>query len=234
MEVHELDLTGLSHRCAQESGRYFRGERYEPRFCYELFRRAFVEEDQLAWDHLYNVYKPLIIGWVTSNPAFPGSGEEIGYFVNRAVEKMWVSISAEKFDRFRELSGLLRYLKMCVGSVIIDHIRTRERYKLELVDENPANLLVDEGPGIEEQVSNQVDSGVFWNLMEGLVKDQRERYLLLGSYVYALKPREILNQYPGVFGDIKQIYRIKENLIARLRRNPDLIKSLSDYVGETE
>ena len=233
MEVHELHLTELSHRCAEESGRYFRGERHEPRFCYELFRRAFVEKDQLAWDHLYIVYKPLIIGWVTSNPAFPGSGEEIGYFVNRAVEKMWVSISAEKFDRFRELSGLLRYVKMCVGSVIIDHIRTRERQRLELVDENNAKILKYEGPDVEKQVINQVDSAVLWNMIDDLVKDPRERTVLLGSYVYALKPREILNQYTGEFSDIQQIYRTKENLIARLRRNPELIKSLSEHVGET-
>ena len=120
-----------------------------------------------------------------------------------------VSISAEKFDRFG-LSGLLRYLKMCVGSVIIDHIRTRERYKLELEDENPVNLLVDEGQGVEEQVISQLDSAMLWNLMDDLVKDQREWTVFLGSYVYALKPREILNQYPGEFRDIKQIYRIKK------------------------
>ena len=120
MEVHELRLTELSHRCAEESGRYFRGERHEPRFCYELFRRAFVEKDQLAWDHLYIVYKPLIIGWVTSNPAFPGSGEEIGYFVNRAVEKMWVSISAEKFDRFREAEWAF---------TLLENVRRQRNYR---------------------------------------------------------------------------------------------------------
>jgi hypothetical protein len=233
VDVHRLELNELSQRCAQESGNYFRGQGDDTRYCYELFRRAFVEQDQLAWEHLYIVYKPLIVGWVTSSPAFPSSGEEIGYFVNRAVEKMWISISAEKFSRFEELSALLRYLKMCVGSVIIDHMRTRERLNLKELDETIGNVSGVEGPSVEEQVGNQVDSDVLWNLLEELVKDQGERYVLMGSFVYNLKPREILTQYPEVFTGIKQIYRIKENLIARLRRNPDLIKTLSEHVGET-
>jgi hypothetical protein len=233
VDVHKLGLSELRQRCAEESGHYFHGQRDDTRFCYELFRRAFVENDQLAWDHLYNVYKPLIVGWVTSSPAFPGSGEEIGYFVNRAVEKMWSSISADKFSRFGELSALLRYLKMCVGSVVIDHVRMRERMKLEELDETPNRTPQVEGPSVEEQVGSQFDANMLWDLIHSLVTDRREKYVILGSFVYNLKPREILTQYPGEFTDVKQIYRIKENLIARLRRNPELIKSLSEYVGET-
>lgn len=233
MDIAKLGLNELSQRCAEESGRYFRKQPDETRFCFELFRRAFVEKDQLAWEKLYNIYKPLIIAWVTSSPGFASCGEEVGYFINRAVEKMWVSISPQKFERFEELKALLRYLKMCVGSVIIDHMRTRERLKYEEIPALPAKEPIVAGPSIEEQVANRVDANEFWQLIEGLISDRLERYVLIGSYVYDLKPREILNQYSKVFQDIQQIYRIKENLLARLRGNPELIEYLREYAGET-
>ena len=233
MDITKQGLNALSQRCAEESGRYFRKQPNETHFCFELFRRAFVEKDQLAWEKLYNIYRPLIIGWVTSSPGFSSSGEEVGYFINRAVEKMWISISAQKFERFEELNALLRYLKMCVGSVIIDHMRTRERMKYEEIPSSPAKEPVVTGLSIEEQVADRLDANEFWQLIEGSISDHLERYVLIGSYVYDLKPREILNQYSKMFQDIQQIYRIKENILARLRRNPELIEYLREYVGET-
>ena len=60
--------------------------------------------------------------------AFPASGEEAQYFVNRAFDKLWTAMTPQKFERFPDLKSLLRYLQMCVHSAIIDHVRVAERF----------------------------------------------------------------------------------------------------------
>jgi hypothetical protein len=43
-----------------------------------------------------------------------------------------------------------------------------------------------------------------------------------GSFVLALKPRELAARYPEMFDDVRQVYRIKENVLARLGRDAEL------------
>jgi hypothetical protein len=110
VDTSVLDLDEVANRCAQESQRFFRGLLNDPRFCFELFRRAFVQRDPLAWEHLYHTYRPLVCRWINSHPAFEDSGEELDYFANRVFDKIWGSITPQKFANFKELSALLGYL----------------------------------------------------------------------------------------------------------------------------
>ena len=56
--------------------------------------------------------------------------EEPQYFANRAFEKMWGVLSPQKFGQFPNLKSLLRYLQMCVHSVIVDYARRGEQATL--------------------------------------------------------------------------------------------------------
>jgi hypothetical protein len=46
------------------------------------------------------------------------------------------------------------------------------------------------------------------------------------SFALGLKPREIYARSGGLFDDVKEVYRVKENVLARLRRDPELKKIL--------
>src|SRR5690242_3295935 len=100
LDPMQLRLAALAHRCAVESERFFHGQSYDARFAYELFRRALIERDELAWEHIYMHYSPLVESWVRRSGAFVGSGESSEFFVGAAFTKFWRAVSAERFATF--------------------------------------------------------------------------------------------------------------------------------------
>jgi hypothetical protein len=220
-------LADLAELCAKETDRFFRGQIYDPHHCFEIFRRAVVQQDALAWEAIYNQYGSLVARWVHKHPGFAASGEEVEYFVNRAYEKIWAALSPEKFERFPELGGLLRYLKMCVHSVIQDYNRSRALNEIiALPDDAP--LEVQKQPrSIEDAALDRVSRLAFWELVQSRLNDDQERLLVYGSYVLALKPREILEHFSQAFGSVDEVYLVKQNVLARLRRDADLMRLLA-------
>ncbi len=226
--LHDLNLDALRNYCAEQSDRFFHRQEHDPRYCYEIFRRAFLEQDQRAWEIIYRQYKPLVCGWVERHALFSALGEERDYFVNRSFEKMWLAITPQKFVHFFELKSILRYLQVCVHSVLVDAMRAHEQ--AELYEEPSlqsagrrlsANLL-----SIEDQVTRKVQARQLWDLLAGRCKNEQEHLVLYGSFVLALKPSELFAAHPGVFQDVNEIYRVKENLIARLKRDVEFMDFL--------
>jgi hypothetical protein len=225
-DLHTLTLSGLAHRCARETELFFQRKPYDPQYCFELFRRAIVERDERAWALVYAQYRPLVAGWVERHSAFPTSGEEVQYFVNRAFEKMWAAVTPDRLSHFPDLKSLLRYLQMCVHSAVLDQVRATEGAAVEAgVDfasvENKAG-----GPTVEDQVLVSVHGQELWDQIEVRLHDEQERRVMYGSFVLALKPGEIYAEDTGAFRDVKEIYRVKEKVLARLRRDAELKKSL--------
>jgi RNA polymerase sigma factor (sigma-70 family) len=223
-DLQSLTLAGIAHRCTRETERYFARQAHDPRFCFELFRRALLHRDQRAWEHLYDQYHPLVAGWIRRHSAFSSTGEEVDYFVNRAFEKMWQAVTPEKFSRFADLKSLLRYLQMCVHSTIIDVVRANERSALELDEERLAALDERCTPAVERAAMDEIQRQQFWQEIDARLRNEQERKVVYGSYVLALKPRELYAQYQEIFGDITEVYRVKENVLARLRRDAELEK----------
>lgn len=220
-DPQSLPLANIAHRCAQETERFFQRQSYDPRFCFELFRRAILERDSLAWELIHTQYQPLVTRWVQRHPAFEVSGEENQYFVNRTFEKIWAALTPEKFGRFSDLQPLLRYLKMCVHSVIIDHSRSAEHSTWDIQSEESAAETIDNGPAIENRVLDQIYQHQLWEWINSRLNDEKERLVLYGSFALALKPRELCSQFRTMFSDVDEVYRIKQNILARLRRDPE-------------
>lgn len=217
-------LTDLAQRCSSETERFFRGQDYDPEQCFELFRRAILEQDERAWGAIYTQYEPLVKSWVSRHPAYPSSGEEVQYFVNRAYEKIWAALTPEKFKRFPELEGLLRYLKLCVHSVISDHNRARKLDELVALTDQAASHHEEQGNPVEERALTEAARSSFWESIQARLNDEVEVQVVYGSYVLGLKPSEIYEEFSQVFSDVEEIYRIKQNVLARLRRDQALEK----------
>ena len=232
-DLQSRHLNDLRQHCAEQSVRFFQRQDHDPRFCFELFRRAINNRAEDAWEYLYQQYKPLVAGWVENNATFHVLDEEREFFVNRAFEKMWGSISPEKFTRFSDLDAVLRYLKMCVASVIIDHARAQARPQIENSLDALDGEVQRDSPDLEELVLDRVGSQEFWHRIRVLISSKTEYRVLYGSFVLGLKPQEVLENYPEEFNDVREIYRVKENLLARLRRSQELIAYLASYTGET-
>ncbi len=225
---HSLSLAGLAQHCAEESDHFFHRRANDPRYCFELFRRAIVEHNQRAWAYLCDNYRPLVSGWVRRNRAFSSSGEEMDYFVNGAYAKMWSAMSSEKFDSFPDLKSLLRYLQLCVASVVTDHARSAEYY--EMLEDLPPGVEEATGVHVEEVALERTERVAFWQAIGQRLNDDKERMVLHYSYVVGFKPGQIYDERQDLFEDVREIYRIKENILARLRRDTELQDLLLHHV----
>ncbi len=115
-DLQRLTIASISDRCAQETALFFQHSSYDPRYCYELFRRAIVEHNQHAWAAIYAQYRLLVTSWIERHPAFEASGEEVDYFTNRTFEKMWVSAAPDRFGSSR-ISNLSCVIFRCALTV---------------------------------------------------------------------------------------------------------------------
>jgi hypothetical protein len=219
-------LTERASRCATETERFFQGKNYDPSDCFELFRQAILERNQQAWEAVYGQYQTLVGRWVQQHPGFELSGEETLYFVNRAFEKIWVALTPEKFRNFTELRALLGYLKMCVHSVITDHSRSHKLAELVELAEEAGYEEREPGPSLEERVLERADRQKFWETLYARLNSEKERQVIYGSFFLNLKPRELYDQFRNQFTNVDEVYLIKQNVLARLRRDPQFMELL--------
>jgi DNA-directed RNA polymerase specialized sigma24 family protein len=221
INLDDFSLISLARRCQEESQRFFQRLAFDQRYCYELFRRAIVLRINQAWELLYTQYAPQVQGWVERHAAFRTSGEDAFYFVNLAFEKMWAAVNPQKFAQFPDLKSLLRYLQMCVHSVMIDHARARsqpgerEAAAVETVDAERA-ILADER------------RQELWRLVQERLHNLREQRLIYYRFVLDLMPRTICQRFPDDFPKVDEVYVMLQNIIARLRRDPNLRKFLGE------
>ena len=230
--LQQLGLAGIRRRCAEESELFFERQPNDPRFCFELLRRAIVERKEEAWQLIYTQYSPLVSGWVTRHANFEDTGEEIAYFVNCAFEKFWSALTPDKFLGFPDLKALLRYLQMCVHSVIVDHVRLNAHTSLTVWTEQIADEGAGEAWDATTDMLDEVQRREFWRWLEARLHNDKERRVVYGSFFLALKPRELLAQFRGVFRDQSEVHRIKENVLARLRRDPELRSFFGEDAGK--
>jgi DNA-directed RNA polymerase specialized sigma24 family protein len=224
--IQELSLAVIARRCSEETERFFLRQDHDSRFGYELFRRAIVDRSEPAWHLVYAQYRPLVAGWVQRHSAFPRSGEEVQYFVNRTFEKMWHAVTPQKFGSFTDLKSLLRYLQVCVHSAILDRVRKPEPPQIEGVNPTTSQQEVTE-PSPDELALDEAAAEELWQLVNRRLRDEKEYVVVYGSFVLALKPRELCQRFDGQFSGPKEVYRIKENVLSRLRRDPQLREILA-------
>jgi RNA polymerase sigma factor (sigma-70 family) len=229
-----LGLEDLSRRSAEETHRFRRGQRHDPRFGYELFRRAFVRRDERAWESIYRQYEPLVASWVRRQPAFAMLDEPVDYFVNRAFEKMWSAIPSDRFNRFADLRSLLRYLQMCAGSAVLDSARARQSLPEieDLEDDETSRIRTEVTAGtatdhLDDEVMDRELRQALWDTVGSRLKDERERIVVECVFVQGMAPRHIQRRFPELFATANAVSRVKENVLERLKRDAQLAALLS-------
>jgi len=227
VNLRKLSLIELAKRCAEETDRFRARLEDDSRFCFELFRRAISERDQYAWDTICRQYKPLMTDWwVRPHRGFRASGEDLDQIINRTYEKFWSALTPEKFSKFSDLKPLLNYLKMCVDSVIVDHNRKVEPPNQYISDDESPVWGRDPSLGPEEKLMDDEKSQAFWEWVNSHLHDEKERLVVYGSFALDLKPQKICDKFHDKFPDVDEVYTIKQNVINRLRRDPDFRKFL--------
>ena len=223
----EMDLAFLVRRCATESERFYRGQQHDSRYSYELFRRALVERDELAWEQLYLHYSGLVEGWIRRSGAFTSSGESSEYFVVGAFTKFWRALSPERFAAFPNLASLLQYLQLCATSVVIDSVRAQSWS--EMLPEETVTSSHAPHYAPDEEAMSRVDREEFWRFINDQLNSEIERVVVYCSFVLSLTPRTIFAKRGDLFHSVNDVYNVKRNVLGRLSRNQQLRTMMASF-----
>lgn len=217
--VDGLSVSELARCCAEETGKFLRQSVSNDRYCLELFRRAIVRHDEDAWACLYQQYAPLVLTWVNQHQSATLllGQDSSSALVNAAFAKFAQALTPAKMGNFETLAAILKYLKMCVHSVIADEVRARQarQYEetLEAIEQEPAA----DDPA--EHVIAGLSVQSLWQVIQEELNSEDERLLLYLAYVQGMKPAEICAHQRQLFPTVEDVYRIKRNVLERLRRN---------------
>jgi DNA-directed RNA polymerase specialized sigma24 family protein len=224
--LRSLQLSDLARRCSDAANHYVRGQPNPgDECCYELFRRAVCDFDQQAWAAVLAQYQGLVLAYVRRHPWAASTSADNDDRVNRTFARFWQAVGPERFALFLDLPALLGYLKTCVHSVIVNEIRARRGHIDVTYDEAPEESGTTED--VAEGVLDELAIGDLWKAVEAELQSEPERVVAHLSFVLDYKPAEIQTRHPEHFPTIGDVYRIKRNIIDRLRRSTQFRDFLS-------
>ncbi len=213
----DLSLPELQEHCTQETLSFRQGHGEEGWHCYEIFRRAIVEKNERAWDALVEQYRKQVTQWVTRYSHGKGFQDEPDFFVNSVFEKFWRrNFSPIEFSRFPNVKSLMGYLRMCVGSVMLDYGRVQKRIEVDYLDDLSEHRLQTQTISVQTWMEHHLEQEEFWNDVRVKLNDDQVFKVVYASFVLKLKPLEIFDYFPSEYGDIQAIYKIKAKALRLL------------------
>ncbi len=215
--INRLNLFILADQCSLELVKRRRKEAVDDSYCLEIFRRAIVEHDEEAWSVLQRCFTEHVRIWIRSHVhskmALLYDSEE--NYVAQTFSRFWVAVH-EQHSEFKTLNAALSYLRATLDGVLRDMMRSR-RHSQEVSFPEPDSP---DEPAAEQPGS---DLDEVWNIILGLLKNEREIRVMRLLYYHGLKPRDIVRLFPQEFSEEKEIYRLSNNIIERLKRNSSKI-----------
>jgi hypothetical protein len=213
-----ISTSELADHCMSEINNYRNGVLSNDQYCLELFHRALMQRDSLAWEVLQRRFSKMVLHWMRVHPlrdiACRHDSEE--NYVAQAFARFWQATVNNHGIEFRSLASVLKYLRASLNGAILDTIRSYSRLQEMPLPEpgEPGELLAEE----------QEDESELWPIIQSLISDERQKrvaYLLFHSH---LKPREIVKFCPREFRDVQEIYSLRRTIFERLLRNADYIR----------
>jgi DNA-directed RNA polymerase specialized sigma24 family protein len=191
----------------------------------ELFRRAIDERDSQAWAAVIELYRGLLIGQAGRQVIRGFVSEDDGFCTDRAFQRFWRATRSRGMHQFSDLASILKYLKMCLVSVLLDEARARKRQPGVPIDDVPPEAHMSGDPAAIA-VGHSAERDL-WRAVDNELRDDAERLIARLSFVHGLTPREIRARCPAQFADIDEVYRLKRLVIERLRRS-EVLQRLRD------
>jgi len=215
--LRNMPLSTLAAACREEIGRRRRGEPHSDAFAEELFHRAVCRRDESAWATIVELYRYLLTSWAVRHPAYtPGCVDPEDVAI-QALSRFWMAVGPEQMPHFASINQLMKYLKMCVHSVMVNEARA-----VSAPAESP-----NEEHDVEALALDQVAATQLWSAIMRVLDDGLERLVIYLSFALGLKPGAIHTQHPDRFQSVAEVYQRKRNALDRLRRNPEILGYLA-------
>lgn len=204
----------FSAQCRREISMDCCGDPSTDEHAVELFRRATVQADQDARALVQQYLGDVVGGWLRQHPrreiAYYLVNEE--YYIATTFVRFW-QLAFDRQLEFSTFDSVILHLRLCLNGAILDMLRTSSRPK-EFQLPRPDFLR-------KQQMEDETSCHGVW---EGLQKDllntheQRLAYLLFHC---GLKHQEIIHHCSQEFCDVREINRLRLNMMGRLLSSVD-------------
>src|SRR3954454_20483455 len=172
LDVRTAPLAELTGRCREETEKFLRREQSHDTYCYEIFRRAICDRDEQAWAAVFAQYGGMVLAWVRRHPVSTSAREDDAYWVNRTFDRFWSAVRPERFGAFPGMAAVLRYLKMCGHSVLLDEARARRGTYSDVLDDRVTESV--ETPDVAESAIGELTGSDLWAAIVAETQDEAE------------------------------------------------------------
>jgi hypothetical protein len=225
LNVGQLPLDELVQACHVQTQNFFAGEAVCDAFALELLRRAVSGHESAAWAALTQLYGGYVLASIRRHPAHRVTTDDDLHQVHRTFQRFWMGVGRQPVGTFSCTGAILKYLKMCVHSVLVDEVRFRGTAHLVSLAQ------ISEGAAQAEDVAHRVletiQAAQLWQAVLDELNNERERLTVGLSLLDGLKPASIYERYRESYSDIGDVYRIKRNVLDRLRHSPRIKQYLN-------
>lgn len=187
---------------------------------YELIRRAIGDRDDAAWSAVVVRLEPQVRAWVRAAPGYRSTGADDG-LVNDAFARFAYAMRPERLPQFSSLAALLRYLKACAASAVLDQVRAARRQEHRSLDRlraQPGFAEPRAADDTEQEVQVTLATDGLLSAVDRVLPDPLDRLVLFLSEVEDMSPSAICARYRQLFPSVRDIYLRKERVKYRLRR----------------
>lgn len=237
MTLSDMSVKELAEACQEETIKFQQQKEHDTRYCFELFRRAFIEGEMMAFNHVYEIYLPQVERWVHRHPAFERvSGvKDAQDFASEAVMNFHQALQhGEKFNDFTYLAQVLQYLKMCVHSAICQEGRRQPPEPPKPIgsdrkagEVDPSDDSTPEADVIDDDMSERI-----WKRLEEIFPDEKDRLLCRCSYIYGMKPRDIAEEHPDLWDDARAVSVDKQRIQRNIFNDPIMRMYFEDTISD--
>jgi hypothetical protein len=213
-----LNVKEVKERCESETQKYLRREAHTTEFCYELFRRFFEDRCDPVIGMLHTIYRPLVSNWVRNHKYFHRIDVPSDEIVFDSLSHFIFSLKRHPFSDFATIAALLVYWRKCVHTIIMTEWRKRERIalrtddRLECVEEN--------------DFDRDIIAKAVWERIRLLLTDPNDLLLARLVFVYNMKIRHIVKEYPAIWKDANEVRVDKQRIKRCLRKDERLLTLL--------
>jgi hypothetical protein len=210
-----LSIEALVEHCSREIENYRRGEPWKDEYGLELLRHAIVHEDEEAWTGVQHCFSGLVRGWLCRHPKRDDAChlESEENYVAQTFERFWQATALTRHVDFTTLAAALQYLHASLNGVILDTLRAYARAE--------EVALPEVGKAGEIQLVETTDRSEVWETLLTMLSNERELRLAYLLFNCKLKPGEIIRFCPQEWSDVREIYRLRHNIMDRLLQYAD-------------
>ncbi len=216
--------TQMIEQCKRETEKYFMRKETNSQYCFEVWRRAIMNNSELCLTALFQIYAPEVRDW--ANLFYHSwNHEPIDALVNLAFMRTIKNFRADT-TKMRSLGETLCYLRACTFSVVRESQRRRHINTVKEVD-------IPETYSSPHNEFSELARNAVWKRMCELLTQQTDRLLAYLLFFGEYKPAEISQRYPFYWDTGQKVSHRKLAIVKILMSDPE-IRDLLGYDPSAE